>query len=102
MTAITGRHVAEPDVIHVAGMPFVTYPPPHLARQRCAWCGALILEAHAQFVRTFGGGHAVLPGVWDPGVMVAVAGERQWQVTSDDPSAAPLGSCWALDPAVTR
>jgi hypothetical protein len=93
-------------VIHLAAHEVYT---PTLVRQRCAWCGAMLLEFDmAQARAALPVGASVTFVFWPVGHLVRhLDGEgvdpTRWigsyrQALGDPPS----GSCMTLDPAVTR
>lgn len=84
-------------VVHIAGVHLAVNT---LVRQRCAWCGALLVEfreAVARFDESEPG-----PAVWPVGHFVAVDGGMKWLVLYEDGNPFPDGLCASLDPAVTR
>lgn len=98
--------MSDTEVIHIAGMSITIGT---LLRQRCAWCGALILDEDLSRVAVMGTEDGVefsLP-VWPPGGLVACLTEEGSGVTWSvdfDPIEDPLPErcCGNIDPEVTR
>jgi hypothetical protein len=89
MTAVV--HIAGP-AIQVGGY----------LRQRCAWCGAVLLDyALACTCADVSAGEDPRPATWPDGGLVAVDGSAQYVVPHIDGADLPVGSCGLLDPAVT-
>jgi hypothetical protein len=86
-------------VIHIAG-PDITIGG-QLLRQRCAWCGALLLDYDLSRIAV-PVGQDFRPGTWGEGDLVAVDGSASWTVEHEDGDPLPDGACGRLDPAVTR
>lgn len=85
-------------VIHIAG-PGVQVGQ-HL-RQRCGWCGAVLIECALDRIAV-PVGQDPRPGTWGVGALVAVDGPASWVVEHADGDPLPDGACAMLDPAVTR
>lgn len=85
-------------VIHIAG-PEVTVG--DQLRQRCCWCGALLLDYHLTRIAVPVGADP-RPAVWPAGELVAVDGALQHIVEHVDGTDLPNGACGVLDPEVTR
>ncbi|WP_166345038.1 hypothetical protein [Phytoactinopolyspora limicola] len=91
-------------VVHIAGPE--TQVGPRL-RQRCAWCGALLLDYDLAHIAV-PDGQDPRPSTWPVGAMVSVRdvcdGVREsWQVTADPGCGRlPDNACGAIDPEVTR
>lgn len=66
------------------------------ARQRCAWCGTLILDAAP----------GTPFGFWPPFALIAVQGDHRWVALGPQQMLAgqtpPKETCTQLDPEVTR
>lgn len=87
---------------HVAGVPLaVPDGPGARLRQRCAWCGALLVEVTRQLVMDT----ADLEGLrfWAVHTVVQVGADGTPHGAGElfDPVRVPADSCVALDPAVT-
>lgn len=87
-----------PTVIHIAG-PHITIGP--LIRQRCAWCGATLIDYDLNRVAV-PVGQDPTPATWPTGELVAVAGAAAWTVNHLDGEPLPDGACALIDPEVTR
>jgi hypothetical protein len=88
-------------MIHVAGAE-IQYE--NLVRQRCLWCGALLVQYDVTRYASMDGKP---PTVWAYRALVAVDGEASWEVAPQKPNRgearhAPAESCFMIDPAVTR
>jgi hypothetical protein len=86
------------EVVHIAG-PDVTVG--CYLRQRCAWCGAVLVDYDLHRVAV-PEGQDPRPATWPVGELVAVDGPASWVVGHDDGDPLPDGACGSLDPAVTR
>lgn len=84
-------------VIHIAG-PDVRVG--ELLRQRCAWCGALLIDYDLERIAVPVGQEAT-PATWPPGDLVAVDGHVSVVVPHEDGDDLPWDACARLDPAVT-
>lgn len=84
-------------VIHIAG---VHVQIGKLLRQRCAWCGAVLLDYDLAAIAV-PVGQDPTPATWPPGDLVLVDGGMSALVEHEDGSPLPDGSCGKLDPAVT-
>lgn len=82
---------ATAELVHIAG-PAVQIGP--LLRQRCAWCGAVLVDYDLTRV--------AVPVTWAVGELVAVADYASWYVPLELGAELPEGYCARLDPAVTR
>ena len=84
-------------VIHIAG---VYVQVGSRMRQRCGWCGALLLtyDLAALAVPV---GQDPTPATWPVGSLVRVDGGLSFQVEHEDGQALPEGACGLLDPEVT-
>ena len=88
-------------VIHIAGLD--TQIGQHL-RQRCAWCGAVLLDYDLTRLAA-PVGMDPRPGTWTVGRLVEVADGNprgSWLVEHADGDPLPGNACGALDPAATR
>lgn len=85
-------------VVHIAG-PNVTVGP--LTRQRCAWCGALLLDYDLDRIAV-PAGQDPAPGMWPVGALVWVDGHVAAIVDHAGGNVLPSEACARLDPAVTR
>lgn len=85
-------------VIHIAG-PDITIG--CLLRQRCAWCGATLLDYNLHLVAV-PVGQDPRPATWPPGDLIAVDGNASYSVDHEDGAPLPSGSCGLIDPAVTK
>lgn len=84
-------------VIHIAG-PQVRVGD-HL-RQRCAWCGAALIDYDLTRIAV-PEGQDPTPATWPGGELVAVDGRVSYVVEHADGDDLPEGSCALIDPAVT-
>lgn len=91
MTAPTG-------VLHVAG---VDVQVGQRLRQRCGWCGALLIDYDLANIAVPIGQNPN-PGSWPIGGVVMVDGGMSALVDHKDGEPLPEGSCGRLDPEVTR
>lgn len=85
-------------VIHIAG-PDVQVGQ-HL-RQRCAWCGATLLDYALDRIAV-PVGQDPRPSTWPVGALVAVDGPGSWVVEHEDGAQLPAAACGQLDPEATR
>lgn len=91
-------------VVHIVG-PVVDFYGHQ--RQRCLWCGALILDQDLKMmaVQLNPDGSADPPGYWEVGAWVACdkGGHAWWTVEPDkeDPNKSPENACVRLDPFTT-
>lgn len=87
-------------VIHLAGLAIHIGP---LLRQRCAWCGAVLIDENLTgMMSTDGSGYSS----WTPGALVSTTGDHRaasqgWIVEHEEGAHLPDGCCGTLDPAVT-
>lgn len=84
-------------VIHIAG---VHVQVGQQLRQRCAWCGAVLLDYDLASIAV-PVGQDPTPATWPPGGLVLVDGSMSATVEHADGASLPDGSCGKLDPAVT-
>lgn len=85
-------------VVHIAGLDMQVGP---YLRQRCGWCGAVLVDYDLDRVAV-PVGQDPRPGTWTPGNLVAVDGSAWYTVPHADGDTLPEGSCAKLDPEVTR
>lgn len=84
-------------VIHIAGPDIAIGP---LLRQRCAWCGAVLLDYDLRCVAV-PEGQDPTPATWPVGELIAVDGPTSWVVPHVDGDRLPVTACAQLDPGVT-
>lgn len=80
-------------VIHIAG--YAARIGPHL-RQRCAWCGAVLIDVDLRGVAIENkpdGSPGDPPGGWETSALVAVDGPGSWIVRHKDGDPIPDGWC---------
>lgn len=85
-------------VVHFAG---IDVRVGDLLRQRCGWCGALLIDYDLATVAV-PLGQDPMPATWACGALVLVDGGLSTTVTHEDGASLPEGACGALDPEVTR
>lgn len=94
------NHPSALGVVHIAGEGCQAGS---LVRQRCAWCGSMLLTFDLQLVEVQAGMPG--PAMWPPGALVEVHDGYAAVVapTAFDGNAygLPQGSCALLDPAIT-
>jgi hypothetical protein len=83
-------------ITHIAGLRIETGP---LVRQRCAWCGAVLVDADLTMIAFEVDDPSKTIGTWPPGAQVHVDGPASSIHAGDQ---LPDDSCAALDPAVTH
>lgn len=91
-------------VVHIAGLDLIVQG--HRQRQRCAWCGAVLVDNDLRnvAVQVEPGEEAKPPAVYPIGRLVQVDGDggfRLFQVLPETDQL-PEGSCTDLDDAVTE
>lgn len=86
-------------VVHIAGPKVLIGG--HLLRQRCAWCGALLIDYDLNLIQV-PLGQDPMPATWPEGDLVARDGALWYVVDHVDGADLPEGACAKLDPAVTR
>lgn len=69
-------------------------------RQRCAWCGTVLLEYDLDRIAV-PAGQDPTPATWPVGDLVAVDGHASWTVDHVDGQPLPDGACAKLDPEAT-
>lgn len=70
-------------------------------RQRCAWCGALLIDYDLERVAV-PEGQDPTPGTWPVGDLIAVDGNASWVEPHADGDPLPGNACGTLDAEVTR
>lgn len=95
--------MSDQQVVHLAG-DCITVAGRHM-RQRCSWCGAVLIDYDLTRVMSPEGQAG--PGGFKPGALIALAGDfpqMSWEIEFD-PETGKLseidGCCMNLDPAVT-
>lgn len=86
-------------IIHIAGNHVMVNE--HL-RQRCAWCGATLIDQDLTLVAVPVDQPPSSYPTWPAGELVAVLGNAKWIEAHKDGDPLPVGACARLDPAVTR
>lgn len=84
-------------VVHIAGLE--TQVGGHL-RQRCAWCGALLVDYALDRVAV-PAGQDPRPATWPAGGLVEVDGNISIVVPHEDGQQLPANACGQLDPEAT-
>lgn len=69
-------------------------------RQRCAWCGAVLVDYDLDRVAV-PEGQDPRPATWPVAELVAVDGPASWVVEHEDGQPLPDNACAVLDPEVT-
>jgi hypothetical protein len=69
-------------------------------RQRCAWCGVLLIDHDLQRIAA-AGGQAERPPMWEVGGLVRADGNLYVALDHEEGSDVPADSCARLDDAVT-
>lgn len=85
-------------VTHIAG---VDTHINHRLRQRCAWCGALLIDYDLANLAV-PVGQDPTPATWPVGGLVLVDGNMSTAVPHTDGGPLPMDACGRLDPEVTR
>jgi hypothetical protein len=85
-------------VIHVAG---VHIQIGKYLRQRCGWCGAVLLDYDLSRIAV-PVGEDPTPATWPMGSLVSVDGNLSVLVDHEDGTNLPEGACGRIDPEVTR
>lgn len=83
-------HIAGPDIRVNAQL-----------RQRCAWCGALLIDYDLERVAV-PTGQDPTPATWPVGELIAVDGAASWVESHTDGDPLPDNACGAIDAEVTR
>ena len=76
-------------VTHIAGMSITVGP---LMRQRCAWCGHLLIDYDLERVAVPVGQDST-PATWPPGELVRVDGNLSTLVDHSDGDLLPVDAC---------
>jgi len=84
-------------IVHIAG---VDVQVGALLRQRCSWCGAVLIDYDLDRIAV-PVGQDPRPGTWPVGELVARDGVASYVVEHVDGSDLPPEACARLDPAVT-
>jgi hypothetical protein len=84
-------------IVHIVG-PDVTVNA--RLRQRCAWCGAVLVDYALERVMV-PEGQDPRPRMWAVGALVEVDGGTSWVVVHAPGDPLPAGACAQLDPEVT-
>lgn len=85
-------------IVHIAGNDVQVGP---YLRQRCAWCGAVLVDYDLTLVAV-PEGQDPRPATWPVGGLVEVDGHVSSTVPHEDGKQLPENACAQLDPAVTR
>ncbi|MFB4312930.1 hypothetical protein [Actinomadura sp. 21ATH] len=85
-------------MIHIAGQALVV-PPGHM-RQRCSWCGAVLIDQNLERLAV-PEGQALTPARWEFGALVEVDGSMSRVVPYVEGEPLPAGACALVDPEVT-
>ncbi len=85
-------------VVHIAAQWLQVGP---FLRQRCAWCGATLIDYNLELVAV-PAGQDPRPATWPAGELVAVDGNASYVLDHRDGDQLPDGACARLDPEVTR
>ena len=84
-------------VVHIAG-PDVTID--NQLRQRCAWCGAVLIDYALERIAV-PEGQDPRPGTWPVGALVEVDGNASWIRDHVDGELLPGNACGQIDHEVT-
>lgn len=84
-------------ITHVAGL-VVTIGPQ--MRQRCAWCGAVLLDYDLERVAVPAGQDRT-PATWEVGALVTVDGPASYLADDQGDQRLPEDACGRLDPEIT-
>lgn len=85
-------------LIHIAGIDVCVND---RLRQRCGWCGALIIDYDLTRVAV-PAGQDPRPATWPVGALVAIDGGMSYTVEQNDTDPLPDGACAVIDAEVTR
>lgn len=85
------------ELVHIAAGAIEVGP---LLRQRCAWCGAVLIDYDLARIAV-PVGQDPRPATWPPGELVAVDGCASWVVEHVDGDQLPAAACAQIDPEVT-
>jgi hypothetical protein len=94
---ILPRQIRAASMTHVAGL--VVNIGPHM-RQRCAWCGATLLDYHLDRMAV-PAGQDPTPATWQVGALVTVDGPASYLAEDQGDDKLPEDACARLDDAVT-
>lgn len=88
-------------IVHIAGYDVVIDE--RYLRQRCAWCGAVLIDYDLALVavKADPGEPPAGPGCWPVGSLVKVGPGISYTVSLEDNDRLPDDCCTNLDPAVT-
>jgi hypothetical protein len=86
-----------PMLIHIAG---VEVQVGSQLRQRCAWCGAILVDQDLNLVMVPVDQPGTVP-TWPTGSLVAVQGYTSWVVDHEDGAQLPPEACGQIDYEVT-
>lgn len=84
-------------VTHIAGVHIRIN---NLLRQRCGWCGAVLVDYDLDRLAV-PVGQDPTPATWPAGELVQVDGAASWLVPHEDGQQLPDDACGQLEPAVT-
>lgn len=87
------------EIVHIAAQPVTIGD--QLLRQRCAWCGATLLDYDLTRIAV-PAGQDPTPSTWPTGELIAVDGPWSTVVDHADGDPLPDTSCGRLAPEVTR
>lgn len=82
-------HIAGPDIQVGAQL-----------RQRCAWCGAMLLDYALDRIAVPEGQNP-RPATWQVGELIEVDGPASWVLPHEDGQPLPVNACAQLDAEVT-
>lgn len=80
---------------HIAGMPIALRD--RWYRQRCAWCGELLIDGDVTMEMSIGGGS---PGCWEEGALVRLDGPASFTIGTIGEEPLPDDCCAILE--ITR
>lgn len=84
-------------VTHIAG---ATVQVGAQVRQRCSWCGAVLVDVNLERTAV-PEGQDLRPATWLAGGLVAVDGNAPYVVSHTEGEQLPADACAQLDPEVT-
>lgn len=84
-------------IVHIAGNDLQVG---NQLRQRCAWCGAVLVDYALDRIAVPIGQDA-MPAMWPVGSLVELDGSASWAVAHDDGCPLPANACGQLDAEVT-
>jgi hypothetical protein len=87
------------EVIHIAGYDLQVG---NQLRQRCAWCGATLVDYDLERTAVWPADANPRPSTWPVGSLVAIDGIASYTVEHTDGDPLPDGCCGKLDPEVTK